>query len=382
MLLWVLGCTELQSMAMSLFPLKYETPMVEATVADVAVVELSEVITGMPQITEMVFVPTQPNYAIVLQKEGDVLWVDVAAKTKSLIAHIEVRSASEQGLLGMAFHPDFSSNGLLYLHLSPKDGDARTEVSEFRLAKDQQGFQLEKTRVLFEYPQPYPNHNGGALRIGPDRHLYLGLGDGGWRNDPEANGQNFATPLGGILRFSIDGESVVPIDNPFVQEPSVEDLLWVTGVRNPWKFSMLSDGGALIADVGQNAWEEISYAKAGDNLGWNLWEGEACLTSDCPIQDQNGKVFTKPVHTYGHDVGQSITGGVVMTGEHPYQGYYIFGDFMTGKVWTLSNWTTNPTVDELIQVPYNISTFAQSSDGKVYLVDFGPGTIYQFVWSN
>ena len=141
---------------------------------------------------------------------------------------------------------------------------------------------------------------------------------------------------------------------------------------------MLSDGRVLIADVGQNAFEEVSIAQAGDNLGWNVWEGKTCLASKCANKDSKGKPFVFPVHTYGHSEGQSITGGVVLSGSNRYKGQYIFGDFVTGKVWLLSKWDTSPNVESLTQLGFNISTFAQSPNGDLYVADFAPGILYRF----
>lgn len=373
--LWILGCTELQSGLMSLMPIGYEAPQV----AEVeSTVQMELVVSGIPQITDMAFLPAKGRQVLVTQKEGTLIWSDLDSKEVKSLGNFDVRSASEQGLLSVAVHPEYDSNHLIYLHMSPMDGVARTEISEFQL--DLSESMVVKKRVLFEYEQPFPNHNGGAIRFGRDGHLYVGLGDGGWRNDPKANGQNFTTPLGGILRLNVNGDTVVPADNPYVDDPNTHDLLWVTGLRNPWKFSPLSDGRVIVADVGQNAWEEITVAQSGDNLGWNVWEGEACLLGSdqsCSPEDVKGKAFRAPVHTYGHDVGQSITGGVVVRGANQYTGQYLFGDFMTGYIWALSNWDQESSVQELTQVGFNISTFGQDQQGNVYVADFGPGNIYQ-----
>ena len=373
-LLWILGCTELQSGVMSLMPIGYEAPQVAEAES---MVQIELVLSGLPQITDMAFLSTKGRQVLITQKEGTLVWADLDTKQVLSLNTFDVRVASEQGLLSVAVHPSFDTNHLVYLHLSPKDGAARTEISEHVL--DISTSTVTKKRVLFEYEQPYPNHNGGAIRFGTDGHLYVGLGDGGWRNDPKANGQNFNTPLGGILRLNVDGDHIVPTDNPHIGDDDVHDLLWVTGLRNPWKFSMLADGRALVADVGQNAFEEISVVRSGDNLGWNVWEGERCLNDDetsCLKQDSKGRSFVFPVHTYDHDVGQSITGGVVVNGENDYTGQYIFGDFMTGYIWALSNWDQHSIVQEVTQVGFNISTFGQDLMGNVYVADFGPGNIY------
>ena len=168
-------------------------------------------------------------------------------------------------------------------------------------------------------------------------------------------------------------------DNPFVgckislnKGDAQHDLLWVTGLRNPWKFSLLPDGRVIIADVGQKHLRKYPSLK-GDNLGWNVWEGNECLETNCSQNDANGEPFVFPVHTYPHSEGQSITGGMVLSGEHRYNGQYMFGDFMTGKVWVLTDWDAKPRVESLTQLDSNISTFAQDVSGNAYVADFGPG---------
>lgn len=386
MILLLLGCTEFQSLVMSVWPIDYTAPTVEASIVE-SPVSVFPVLSNFPQITDVAFFPDQPDNLLLTQKEGALVWANVKTISSTVIQTFDVRTASEQGLLSVAIHPQFSNNGLIYLHRTPKQGAARTEIAEYRY--DIRTQTIERTRILFEVAQPYPNHNGGAIRFGSDGHLYIGLGDGGWRNDPKANGQDFSSPLGAILRLNVDTETIVPSDNPFVGVQSLplskgdaqHDLLWISGLRNPWKFSLLPDGRAIVADVGQNAFEEISIAKKGDNLGWNVWEGNECLETNCSNKDLNGDTFVFPVHTYPHSEGQSITGGVVLSGSHRYNGQYIFGDFVTGKVWLLSNWDDAPSVKPLTQLGFNISTFAQDPNGVSYVVDFGPGTLYRLEFS-
>ncbi len=380
-MIWLFfSCTEIQSTLMEWMPLNYEVPQVaEAGTVNTGVL-LTKVATDLVQITDMQFLPGSNTQVLVTKKEGALVLVDVSNQSKVLLGTIPVRTASEQGLLSVAIAPDFETSGRVFLHRTPNSGKARTEIAEYTVNLSSKS--LRKERVLFEYPQPFPNHNGGAIRIGPDGYLYVGLGDGGWRNDPKANGQNFSTPLGGMLRINVESSNselsnIVPSDNPFVQDSAVHDLLWCTGLRNPWKFDFLPDGRILVADVGQNAVEEISIATAGSNLGWNVWEGDACFESNCPAVDARGTSFTKPIYTYNHDVGQSITGGVYLYGQHKYTGGYLFGDFVSGRIWVLSDVLTNPTVVELHQSAFNISTFGQSPDGSVYVSNFGSGDLYR-----
>ena len=379
----VFGCTEFQSLVMSVWPIDYTAPAVEAGIAE-STVTVSPVLSNVPQVTDVAFIQNAPGTLLLTQKEGALVWANLVTKEMVTVHTLDVRTASEQGLLSVAIHPRFTENGLIYLHRTPSDAAARTEIAEYKYDLAQQ--RIERTRILFVAEQPFPNHNGGAIRFGSDGHLYVGLGDGGWRNDPKANGQDISSPLGAILRLNVDAEVIIPSDNPFVgvqthsnvKGDAQNDLLWITGLRNPWKFSLLPDGTVIIADVGQNAVEEISIAKRGDNLGWNVWEGNECLEKNCQQEDGQGNTFVFPVHTYPHSEGQSITGGMVLSGEHPYKGQYMFGDFVTGKVWLLSNWDTKPRVELLTQLGFNISTFAQDFNGGSYVADFGPGVLYRF----
>ena len=376
--LTILGCTEFQSWVVSVWPIEYTTPVVEAGTTRPEIT-VQPVLKGLPQLTDVAFFSDNPSSALITLKEGDLVLADVSKGTTTTVHSFNVRTASEQGLLSVALHPKYHENSKVYLHRTPKIGKARTEIGEYTFNWSTR--ELIKLRVLFEIEQPYPNHNGGAIRFGDDGHLYVGLGDGGWRNDPKANGQNFSTPLGGILRFNVDGDNIIPTDNPFVDDATVHDALWLTGLRNPWKFSVLPDGDIIVADVGQNAWEEVSLAQKGDNLGWNVWEGNACVQEPCEKRDSMGEPFVFPVHTYAHSEGQSITGGMVLSANNEHNGKYIFGDFLTGKVWVLSNWDAKPHVELLKQLELNISTFAQDPLGTAYVSDFGSGTLYRFEFS-
>lgn len=373
---WVLiglGCTEIKSELMSWMPLKVEEPPMEFD--SKKQIELIPWVGELPQVTDIQFIPSESlTTALVVQKEGRLSWV-VGGNAK-LIAEIPVKTDSEQGLLGVAIHPDFNRNHQIYLHRTPLDGDDRTEIAEYRLSIPD--LTIQKIRVLLEVPQPYPNHNGGAIHFGSDGMLYVALGDGGWRNDPDGHGQNTNTLLGAILRLNVNGEQIVPDDNPFVGVQTHHDLIWVNGLRNPWKFQPLPDGRLIIADVGQNKWEEISIAQRGANLGWNVWEGNACFTTDsCETQDAFGTPFTMPIHTYGRDLGQSITGGVFT--QYNGEPIYLFSDFLSGTLWGLSDWDGTPEVQTFASLGLNVSTFGVDQTGQPYVADFVGGTIYKIM---
>ena len=291
-----------------------------------------------------------------------------------------VRSGGEQGLLGLAFHPDFASNGRLFVDYTDVNGD--TVVSEFGLAADGRGVP-ESEDVLLHIDQPFANHNGGMLAFGPDGYLYIGTGDGGSGGDPQGNGQNLDTLLGKILRIDVDAGqgNAIPIDNPFAAGGGLPEI-WSYGLRNPWRFSFDRLTGAMfIADVGQNAWEEVDAEPAGSggrNYGWNIMEGERCYAkARCLVAG-----LTLPVAVYPHDDGCSITGGYVYRGSQfpALYGGYVFADYCTGTLWALDAQDAledgSADITALGSVPFSPSSFGEDELGELYVVDHG-GAIYQ-----
>jgi glucose/arabinose dehydrogenase len=299
-----------------------------------------------------------------------------------------VRSAGwEQGLLGLAFAPDYSDSGLFYLHYTDLGGN--TMVARFAVTDDANIADPESEEALLRQAQPFSNHNGGHIAFGPDGYLYIGLGDGGSGGDPENNGQRLDTWLGAMLRIEVDPEYVpegqpygIPEDNPFVDEEGALPEIWAYGLRNPWRFSFDRETGDLwIADVGQNRIEEINVAAiddAGLNYGWNPTEGTECyLEEGC---DTSG--FTLPVMEYPHDFGCSVTGGYVYRGEEmpDLQGQYIFADFCSGLIWSGSSgdgetWTMSTPVETGLA----ISAFGEDADGNLYVTDLEGGGVYLIV---
>ena len=297
-----------------------------------------------------------------------------------------VSSGSEQGLLGLAFHPDYAHSGIFVIDYTDVDGN--TNIVRYQVDAQNPDLADEASaETLVFIDQPYPNHNGGQVQFGPDGFLYIGMGDGGSQGDPEENGQNTNALLGKILRIDIDNPSGdrpygIPADNPFVDGADGAPEVFLFGVRNPWRFSFDADGGLYIGDVGQNSWEEIDYLPAGEqagaNLGWNLMEGNHCYRSDPCDSD----TLVKPVFEYSHDVGGcSVTGGVVIQGDiiPNLDGVYVFGDYCTGLLWGLardanSDWrASNP-----VETGLSISSFGQGPGGETYVVDLN-GAIYQMV---
>lgn len=293
-----------------------------------------------------------------------------------------LRKGSEQGLLGLAFHPRYPENGYFFVNYTDARGD--TVIARYRVS-DQDPDSADRgseTRILF-ISQPYGNHNGGVLAFGPDGYLYLGLGDGGSAGDPLGNGQSLVSLLGKILRLDIDSAEpyAIPPDNPFV-ETGGQPEIWAYGLRNPWRFSFdRLTGDLYIADVGQNLWEEIDFypggSPGGANFGWNYLEGNHPFRGVTPP----GLELVFPVTEYGHDLGCSVTGGVVYRGERlpAWQGVYLYGDYCTGRVWGLlkgaeGNWQGG----QLFEVSAQISSFGEDELGEVYLVDHG-GSIYSLM---
>ncbi len=276
-------------------------------------------------------------------------------------------SFSEQGLLSLAFAPDYRESGRFYLFYTNNGGS--TVLSRFQVSNAADIADAQTEEILLTVPQPAPNHNGGRLMFGPDGMLYLSLGDGGGANDQFNHGQDPSTLLGTILRLDVSqqGDYVVPPDNPFINDPNGRDEIWAFGLRNPWRISFDGATGELfIADVGQDAIEEINVQPAasagGENYGWPLFEGGG----------SGNPALTFPVFDYPHDDGScSVTGGEVYRGpDYPgLSGRYLYGDFCSGKIWSLERtgdtWTNELLLDR--GTISNILTFGSDQRGNVYV---------------
>ncbi len=293
-----------------------------------------------------------------------------------------VRSrGSEQGLLGLAFAPDFRESGVFYVHYTGRP-DGRTVLSRFRLRDgDPRRGDPASEEVLLTVEQPHANHNGGALLFGPDGYLYLALGDGGSAGDPGNRAQDLDSLLGKILRLDVSrpGPYRIPPDNPFVGRPG-RDEIWAYGLRNPWRISFdRATGDLWIADVGQNAVEEVNFQPAdspgGENFGWRVWEGSRRYAEG----EAPGAVF--PVAEYTHDEGGcAITGGYVYRGQAipDLAGIYLYGDYCTGHIWGLRQRDGRWESVRLLDSGLNITSFGEDEAGEVYVVDRG-GAVYRIV---
>ncbi len=294
-------------------------------------------------------------------------------------------SGSEQGLLGLAFHPDFAANGRFFVHYSDLNGN--TVISRFELGLDADAADPGSEEVILRQDQPAANHNGGEITFGPDGYLYIGLGDGGGANDTFGNAQRRDTLLGKLLRIDVDGGDpyAVPDANPFVNDSTFRPEIFAYGLRNPWRFSFdRATGDLYIADVGQNRYEWVHYRPAGEqggeNFGWPILEGFHCLSgATC---DRTG--LTEPVIEYDHSLGCAITGGYVYRGEqYPIiDGVYFFGDYCSGRVWAMQRDDSGQwQATEMLRANIQLSSFGEDEAGEIYVTDLRGGGVYRLTAS-
>lgn len=318
---------------------------------------------------------------IKILKNGAVL------STPFLNISAKVSKGSEQGLLGLAFHPDYATNGLFYVDYTNTAGD--TVIAEYKNAVPSDNVAETAERVLMHIDQPYANHNGGMLAFGPDNFLYIGMGDGGSGGDPGNRAQNINSWLGKILRIDVydppgAANYAIPTDNPFFGKNGFDEIFAI-GVRNPWRFSFDSVTGDLwIGDVGQDRYEEVDRSTApkaglGLNYGWKVLEAKHCYPSGTSCR-KTGMTF--PMAEYSHSLGCSVTGGYVYRGLDYYGlvGGYLFGDYCSGRIWALkASGPATQTPVLMVDTGFLISSFGEGPDGKLYVVDIGAGEIWQVV---
>ncbi|HYU58687.1 MAG TPA: PQQ-dependent sugar dehydrogenase [Actinomycetota bacterium] len=287
---------------------------------------------------------------------------------------------SEQGLLGLAFHPDYAENGRFFVYYSAPGSEQR--VAEFSVsADDPDRADPGSERILLPMADQAENHNGGCILFGPDGYLWIATGDGGEQGDPEGDAQDRGSLLGKLLRMDVDGGDPyrIPPDNPFVDTAGARPEVWAYGLRNPWRFSIDRETGDVwIGDVGGSAYEEVNRApggRAGLNFGWVVTEGPECYGggTDC---DRSGLV--PPVWSY--PTGCCVTGGFVYRGsDFPVlAGGYLVGDYATGQIWSLD--PAGPDTQEgveLLDSDLSISSFGEDDDGELYVTDIGGGGLYR-----
>jgi glucose/arabinose dehydrogenase len=294
----------------------------------------------------------------------------------------KVGCCGERGLLSLAFHPQYASNGFFYVDYTDNAGD--TKVERYTVSADPDVADAASAFEILSVAQPYSNHNGGLILFGPDDMLYVGLGDGGSGNDPLDSGQDLSTLLGAILRLDVDGGTPygIPSDNPFVNQGAARPEIWLYGLRNPWRYSFdRGDGSLWIGDVGQGAWEEITTVAPGAgglNLGWKIMEGTHCRGGG--TCDMTG--LTVPQYDYANpDAGCSVIGGYVYRGNAipDVRGHYFFSDLCAGGV--RSYRLDNQSVVDLIDWDLPVSTpysFGEDPDGELYVLT-GNGEVLKIV---
>jgi glucose/arabinose dehydrogenase len=319
---------------------------------------------------------------------------DSNVSASSMFADIRSRVDSERneaGLLGMAFHPNFSINDQIYLSYTRTRSPLESVISRFTLNPETDNLDETSEFEIFTVPQEFSNHNGGNVVFGPDGYLYIGFGDGGSSGDPNEHAQNTSHILGSIVRLDVDvvppARYGIPAMNPFSINTNCMDGVGVSpcpeifawGFRNPWRFNFDSQTGALwVGDVGQASWEEIDRVEPGMNYGWDDREGAHCFEPETDCDTDN----IDPITEYDHGAGTAVTGGFVYRGAAipALRGYYVFGDFGSGRIWGVpADSMQGAVAEELIETTLSISSFAQDMDGELYALDYGSGEIYQII---
>jgi glucose/arabinose dehydrogenase len=340
---------------------------------------LTPVVSGLSSPVDLQFPNDSTGRMFIVQQAGTIR----IATNGSLVATpflditSKVNSGGEMGLLGLAFHPQFTQNHLFYVHYDRSvAGQVQSVIAEYHVsASDVNLADLNSERILLTVDQPFTNHKGGQIVFGPDGFLYIGFGDGGSGGDPMGNGQNLQTLLGKMLRIDVDHQSggkqyAIPPTNPFASGGGLPEI-WAYGLRNPWRFSFERGGSRLFSgDVGQDKYEEIDILESGKNYGWNTMEGMHCFSpaSGC---DMTG--LTLPIAEYDHTEGEAVMGGFVYKGAAipSLTGTYLLGDYISGTMWELvesppGTWTRT----KLLSTGRNISSFGQDVAGEIYVVDY------------
>ena len=376
----------------------------------IAVVKIADVATKAIYLTQA---PNDSNRLFVVNQKGRIyiiknnITIDNPFLDISDRVHGSLTPGSEEGLLGLAFHPKYQDNGYFFVNYVNKNDS--TIVSRFSVTENPDLANKDSEKILIGLPQPFGNHNGGHLTFGPkDGMLYIGVGDGGKWGDPFNHSQNLNTLFGAILRIDIDnGEPyAIPIDNPFFGQKNKKQEIFCYGLRNPWRFSFdRITNNLIIGDVGQNLWEEVNWSSweesKGGNFGWKIMEANHCYNPE-EFCDTTGLIL--PVHEYPNNAaymkilmgmddkeatGCSVTGGYVYRGSENkrFWGTYIFGDYCTGRIWSFKLRNGKPASFQNLRkllknnskdMPLFISSFGEDNAGELYIVDY-LGAIYKFI---
>ena len=360
-------------------------PLLLAWCATVCAVTTVPVASGFAAPTDVVAAHDGSGRLFVAEQGGRIWVVAGGVRRATPFADLGALTAAsgERGLLGVAFHPDFRDNGRLFVDYTRRS-DGATVIAELRVGSDASRVDVATERVLLVVPQPFENHNGGALRFGPDRLLYIGMGDGGSGGDPGNRAQDTHQLLGKILRIDVDGGEPygIPAGNPFADGRDGRAEIFALGVRNPWRLSFdRATGDLYIADVGQDAWEEVDRLPAGTgagaNLGWRAMEGLHCTGLSSPVPC-NAPSLVMPILEYSHAEGCSITGGFVYRGTAvpALAGRYVYADYCAGFIRSAAVVPgSRPSVRTLAAAGSKISTFGEDESGELYVADQGSGTL-------
>jgi glucose/arabinose dehydrogenase len=321
----------------------------------------------------------------VLEQPGVIRVFEYSRNTTAAQVFLDIRDrvlfGGEQGLLGLAFHPNYSTNGYFYVDYVAAN-PTRTVIARYFVTPGNPNVADKSSEfILLQIAQPFANHKGGQLAFGPDGYLYIGMGDGGSGGDPFGNAQNHSVLLGKILRIDVNSPSAgrnysIPTDNPFAGNTlGYGEEIYAYGFRNPWRFSFDSATGKLwVGDVGQDRLEEIDVVEKGKNYGWNTMEGSLCYN---PPSGCNETGLDLPLYEYDHSLGSAIIGGSVYRGStlQALVGSYVYGDYGSGLIWALSNITSTPVNILLVSSTLNLNSFGVDQNNELYVCAFD-GKIY------
>ena len=344
---------------------------------------LTTVVGGLDSPLDLAARPGDPSTLYVVEQVGRIRAIRDGALDDAPVLDLTgiVTAGGEQGLLGLAFHPD-PADPRLFVYYT--DAGGSQVLASYAMDAERPVADADSGRILLTMEDPFDNHNGGSLAFGPDGYLYIGTGDGGGAGDPLDSGRHLDTLLAKVLRLDVDGGTAdaaygIPADNPFVGRSDARPEIWHTGLRNPWRIRFdRATGDLWIGDVGQNAKEEIDRAPAGVgglDFGWNLMEGSGCYTGSGP--DCGGQDLTLPVAEYGHDQGCSVTGGTVYRGAaHPdLVGWYLFSDYCSGTLWAIDADAGDPAAPQepivVAETGGSISAIGEDAVGELFLTDLG-----------
>ena len=355
-------------------------------------VRLTEIASGLKSPLYVTHAGDGSNRLFVVEKVGKIWVIEEGEQqaqpfldVSSLISPEGRRKITAQGLLGLAFHPDYQTKGQFYINYTDHIGD--TAVSRYQVSPDNPNLaDASSAQIIFRHAQPGKTHNGGHMAFGPDGYLYISLGIGQGPDDLPGFAQNTLVLLGSILRIDVDGglPYAIPSDNPFVGDERGLDEIWAYGLRHVWRFSFdRYSGDMYMADVGASQWEEVNFqpadSRGGENYGWNVWEGnhlfasgQAAVNYAAPLAEDH----VAPFFEYSHALGCAVTGGYVYRGAAiaDLQAVYLFGDYCSGRVW--ASWRDSQLqwhTSEFLDTSFQITSFGEDEQGELYIVDHGGG---------